>query len=93
MVYLKEIYDLLLEYSNINIFIKEILIGLIWILCEIEGIGLCMSLGIVICILFWLGILVNKFVKELVFWLCFWNIFEVIVGMVVINVEINGRFF
>lgn len=89
IIYLKEIYDLLLEYGNIMIFIKKILIGLIWILCEIEGIGLCMSLGIIMCILFWLGILVNKFVKELVLWLWFWNSFEVIVGMVIINVEIN----
>lgn len=89
IIYLKEIYDLLLEYGNIMIFIKKILIGLIWILCEIEGIGLCMSLGIIMWILFWLGILVNKFVKELVLWLWFWNSFEVIVGMVIINVEIN----
>ena len=41
MAHPKEIYDLLLEYSNTNTPIKEILIGLTWTLCETEGIGLC----------------------------------------------------
>ena len=60
MAHPKEIYDLLLEYGNTNTPIKEILIGLTWTLCETEGIGLCMSPGIVTRTLPWSGTLVNK---------------------------------
>lgn len=35
MVHPREMYDLLLDYGNTNTPIKEILIGLIWTLCEI----------------------------------------------------------
>ena len=92
MAHPKEIYDLLLEYGNTNTPIKEILIGLTWTLCETEGIGLCMSPGIVTRTLPWSGTLVNKPVKELASWLRSWNIFEATVGMAAINAEINGRF-
>lgn len=91
MVHPKEIYDLLLDYSNKTTLVKEVLIGLTWTLCETEGMGLCMSPGTVTRTLPWSGTLVNKSVAELASWLRSWNSFEATVGMAAINAEINSR--
>ncbi len=85
----QDIYDLLIDYGNKDTYVKEILIGLTWTLCEAEGIGLCMSPAIPTRTLSWSGTLVNKQIKELCLWLRSWNPYQATVAMAAINAIIN----
>jgi hypothetical protein len=40
MISPRQIYDILLDYSNTTDEIQEIIIGLTWTLCQVQGIGL-----------------------------------------------------
>ena len=87
----RQIYELLLDYGNSQILIKEILIGLTWTFCKSEGIGVCMSPTIPTRTLSWSGTLVNKKIAELTPWLNSWNPYESTIAMAAINSVINSQ--
>ncbi|MDJ0659074.1 MAG: DUF364 domain-containing protein [Crocosphaera sp.] len=89
MINPKEIYDLLIDYGQINTPVEEIIIGLTWTLCKAEGIGLCMSPAIPTRTLSWSGTLVNQPVQTLSSWLRSWNPYQATVAMAAINAVIN----
>lgn len=89
MTHPREIYDLLLDSSRISTPVQEIIIGLTWTLCRIEGMGLCMSPGTVTRTLPWSGTLVNKPASELTPWLRSWDSYQATVGMAVVNAVVN----
>ena len=87
----KQVYELLLDYGNSQTVVKEILIGLTWILCQSEGIGLAMSPAIPIRTLTWSGTLANQKIADLASWLTHWQPYEATIAMAVINSVINPR--
>ncbi len=89
MINPRQIYELLLDYSNSQTKVKEVLIGLTWTLCQGEGIGLAMSPGIPTRTIPWAGNLVNKSIGELTSWILDWNPYEATVAMAAINSVIN----
>lgn len=91
MTHPREIYDLLLDQSLSNSPIQEMIIGLTWTLCKVEGMGLCMSPGIPTRTLSWSGTLVNKPASELTSWVKSWESYQATVGMAVINAIINSN--
>ena len=86
----KAIYDLLLDYSNKNTAIEEIIIGLTWTMCKAEGIGLCMSPAIPTRTLSWSGTLVNRTLTDIASWLRSWDSYQATVGMACVNAAINS---
>ncbi len=90
MINPREIYDLLLDSSQTETKVREIIIGLTWTLCNAEGIGLCMSPAIPTRTLPWSGTLVNRSISELAPWIRSWDSYQATVGMAVINAAINA---
>jgi uncharacterized protein len=90
MIHPREIYDLLLESTQTDAVVREIVIGLTWTYCQVEGIGLCMSPGQPTRTLPWSGTLVNQKVKDLAPWLKSWDSYQATIGMAVINAVINA---
>jgi uncharacterized protein len=88
-VHPREIYDLLLESSQTDTVVREIIIGLTWTYCQADGIGLCMSPGQATRILPWSGTLVNQKISKLAPWLKSWDSYQATVGMAAINAVIN----
>jgi uncharacterized protein (DUF4213/DUF364 family) len=91
MINPREIYNLLLDYSQVTTPVKEILIGLTWTMCEGEGIGLCMSPAIPTRTLSWSGTLTNKPILSLASWIHSWDAYKATVGMAVVNSAINNN--
>jgi len=89
MISPRQIYDILLDYSNTTDEIQEIIIGLTWTLCQVQGIGLCMSPGIPTRTLSWSGTLQKKSVARLAPWIKSWDNYEATVAMAAINAVIN----
>jgi len=89
MISPRQIYDILLDYSNTADEIQEIIIGLTWTLCQVQGIGLCMSPGIPTRTLSWSGTLQKKPVARLAPWIKSWDNYEATVAMAAINAVIN----
>jgi uncharacterized protein len=87
----KEIYDLLLESSQTNELVQEVIIGLTWTFCRVEGIGLCMSPGQATRTLPWSGTLVNQAIANLAPWLYSWDSYQATVAMAAINAVINSN--
>lgn len=87
----REIYDLLIDTSQVNYPVAEILIGLTWTLCQGEGVGLCMSPGIPTRTLPWSGTLVNRPLSEISPWIRSWDAYEATVAMAAINAAINSQ--
>ncbi len=90
MINPREIYDLLLDSSQTETKVREIIIGLTWTLCNAEGIGLCMSPAIPTRTLPWSGTLVNRSIGELAPWIRSWDSYQATVGMAAINTTINA---
>jgi uncharacterized protein len=90
-VHPREIYNLLLESSQTDALVREIMIGLTWTLCCSEEIGLCMSPGQPTRILPWSGTLVNQKISDLAPWLKSWDSYEATIGMAAINAVINCK--
>lgn len=90
MIHPREIYDLLLDSSQTETQVKEIIIGLTWTLCKAEGIGLCMSPGTPTRTLPWSGTLVDRSITELSAWIRSWDSYQATIGMAVINAAINS---
>ncbi len=86
----REIYDLLIDSSQIATPIKEIIIGLTWTLCQAEEIGLCMSPGTPTRTLPWSGTLVDRPIASLAPWIRSWDSYQATVAMAVINAAINS---
>ena len=89
MISPREIYNLLLDSSQTETKVREIIIGLTWTLCNAEGIGLCMSPAIPTRTLPWSGTLVDRSCSELSLWIRSWDNYQATVGMAVINAAIN----
>ncbi|BAZ38577.1 hypothetical protein NIES4101_45160 [Calothrix sp. NIES-4101] len=89
-VHPREIYNLLLDSSQTNALVKEIIIGLTWTYCQADGIGLCMSPGQATRTLPWSGTLVNLHVANLAPWLKSWDSYQATVAMAAINAVINS---
>ncbi len=87
----REIYDLLLDASQVNHRVKEIIIGLTWTICQSDAIGLAMSPGLPTRTLPWSGTLVNQPLTSLTPWLRSWNPYEATVGMAAVNAAINSK--
>ncbi|MCU0535761.1 MAG: DUF364 domain-containing protein [Hydrococcus sp. Prado102] len=87
----QKIYDLLLDYANVQTQITEIIIGLTWTLCQAEGIGLCMSPGTATRTLPWSGTLVGQSIAQLAPWVRSWDSYQATVGMAAINAAINSH--
>lgn len=89
MISPREIYNLLLDSSQTETKVREIIIGLTWTLCNAEGIGLCMSPAIPTRTLPWSGTLVDRSLSKLSLWIRSWDHYQATVGMAVINAAIN----
>lgn len=87
----REIYNLLLQSSQTDALVREIIIGLTWTFCQADGIGLCMSPGLQTRTLPWSGTLVNMAIANLAPWVKSWDSYEATVGMAVINAVINSN--
>jgi uncharacterized protein len=84
------IYDLLLKQATSTSPVTEVLIGLTWTLCQVEGgMGLAMSPGIPTRTLPWSGTLAGKKITELASQILSWNPYEATVAMAAINAVIN----
>ncbi|OLP15883.1 hypothetical protein BST81_23970 [Leptolyngbya sp. 'hensonii'] len=89
-VHPRKIYDLLLEASQSQAIVREILIGLTWTCCQAEGMGLCMSPGQPTRILPWSGTLMQRSISDLTPWVRSWENYEATIGMAAINAVINA---
>ncbi len=87
----RSIYNLLLESSQTNTLVQEIIIGLTWTYCQADGIGLCMSPGQPTRTLPWSGTLVNMKIADLAPWLESWDSYQATVAMAAINAVINSK--
>jgi uncharacterized protein len=87
----QKIYDLLLDYGNLQTQVSEVIIGLTWTLCQAEGIGLCMSPGTATRTLPWSGTLVGQSIAQLASWVRSWDSYQATVGMAAINAAINNH--
>lgn len=87
------LYTLLLDHCRSDVFIDELMIGLVWTLCQGKGgvPGLAMSPGIVTRTLPWSGSLCGKAVTEVAAWLLEWDAYKATVAMAAINHCLNGR--
>lgn len=87
----REIYDLLLESSQSDATVEEIIIGLTWTFCRSQGIGLCMSPGQPTRTLPWSGTLVGRTIAELAPWIRSWDSYQATIGLAAINSIINSN--
>ncbi|MBJ7901411.1 MAG: hypothetical protein GC158_16155 [Cyanobacteria bacterium RI_101] len=85
------IYDLLLDRSQCDQRVQEVLIGLTWTLCRGTSIGLAMSPALATRTLSWSGTLVHQKMTDLTPWINSWQPYEAAVGMAAINAAINSQ--
>lgn len=91
----KRVYELLLDYCSSDAVVDNLMIGLVWTLCQSKGqatTGLAMSPGHVTRTLAWSGSLVGKPVTDLAAWILEWDPYQATVAMAAINSCINSRF-
>jgi uncharacterized protein len=86
----QDIYDLLLDSSQSQARVEEVLVGLTWTLCQAEGLGLCMSPGQPTRTLSWPGTLVGRAIADLTPWIRSWESYKATIGMAAINAVINA---
>jgi uncharacterized protein (DUF4213/DUF364 family) len=90
----KYIYELLLDHCTCDDVVDNLMIGLVWTLCQTKhksNIGLAMSPGISTRTLSWSGSLTGKPIMELAAWINDWDPFHAAIGMAAINSCINSR--
>ena len=90
----KRLYELLLDYCSTDAVVDNIIIGLVWTLCQSRGCssaGLAMSPGLTTRTLPWSGTLLDKPVVDLAAWILEWEPYKATVAMAVINSCINSR--
>lgn len=88
-VHPREIYRLLRGSVPNGKHVSELIIGLTWTYCRVDGVGLCMSPGISTRTLSWSGTIVNTPVEDLAVWLESWDSYQATVGMAAVNAVIN----
>lgn len=90
----KRLYELLLDYCSSDAVVDNLMIGLVWTVCQSQGkatAGLAMSPGHATRTLAWSGSLVGKPVTDLAAWITEWDPFKATVAMAAINSCINAR--
>lgn len=90
----KYIYELLLDHCSCDAVVDNLMIGLVWTLCQTKdrvGTGMAMSPGFATRTLSWSGSLNGKPVTDLAAWIYDWDPFHATVAMAAINSCINSR--
>lgn len=90
----KCLYELLLDHCASDALLDQLMIGLVWTLCQTNrsnGIGLAMSPGYATRTLSWSGHLHGKPIKDVATWIWDWNPRQATVAMAAINSCINSR--
>ena len=86
-----EIYDLLQDYAADPAPAEELLIGLVWTYCAVDGaVGLAMSPPIPRRTLSFAGTLKGKSISELARWVREFDPFQASVGMAAVNAGIGA---
>lgn len=89
----KRIYELLLDHCSSDATVNNLLIGLVWTLCQTSNntTGLAMSPGINTRTLPWSGSLIGKPITDLASWIHSWEPYEATITMAAINSCLNCR--
>lgn len=90
----KRVYELLLDYCSSDAVVDNLMIGLVWTLCQNSnktGVGLAMSPGFATRTLPWSGCLTGKPITDLAAWIFEWDPYQAAVAMAAINSCINSR--
>lgn len=88
----KYIYELLLDHCDTDAVVDNLMIGLVWTLCQTKhGTGLAMSPNLAPRTLPWAGELVGKPVKDLAAWIWEWQPHKATIAMATINSNLNNR--
>ena len=90
----KHLYELLLDHCCSDAKVENLMIGLVWTLCQTTAktsTGLAMSPGFPTRTLAWSGSLTGKSINELAGWIFKWNPYQATVAMAAINSCINSR--
>lgn len=88
----KRVYELLLDYCDTDAVVDNVVIGLVWTLCQSQhGTGLAMSPHFSTRTLPWSGDLVGKPLKDLAAWILDWQPHQACVAMSAINSCLNNR--
>lgn len=90
----KYLYELLLDHCSNAAVVDNLMIGLVWTLCQTKekaGLGLAMSPGIATRTLDWSGSLTGKPVTDIAAWIYDWDPYQSAVAMAAINSCINSR--
>ncbi len=90
----KRIYELLLDHCSSDAVVDNLMIGLVWTICQSNGrtgSGLAMSPGFATRTLAWSGALTGKPITDLAAWIFEWDPYQSTVAMAAINSCINSR--
>lgn len=90
----KYIYELLLDHCTSDAVVDNLMIGLVWTLCQSRdhtSTGLAMSPGLARRTLQWSGNLTGKPITDLAAWILEWDPYQATVAMAAINSCINSR--
>lgn len=90
----KYLYEMLLDHCASDAVVDNLMIGLVWTLCQTQGnagVGLAMSPGFATRTLSWSGSLTGKPITDLAAWILDWNPYKSTVAMAAINSCINHR--
>jgi len=88
------LYELLLDYCSSDTLVDNLMIGLVWTLCQSKdkhSTGLAMSPNIATRTLPWSGTLTGKPITDLAAWILEWEPYKATVAMAAINSCINSR--
>jgi uncharacterized protein (DUF4213/DUF364 family) len=94
MTHPKYVYELLLDHCSSDAVVDNLLIGLVWTLCQSRdktSTGLAMSPGFPTRTLKWSGNLTGKPITDLAAWILDWDPYQSTVAMAAINSCINSR--
>lgn len=94
MTHPKYLYELLLDHCSSYCVIDNLLLGLVWTLCQDDGqgaTGLAMSPGYATRTLAWPGNLQGRPATDLAAWIMNWDPHQASVAMAAINCCINSR--
>ncbi|MDP2902296.1 MAG: DUF364 domain-containing protein [Methylovulum sp.] len=88
------LYELLLDHCSSDAVVDNLMIGLVWTLCQDKhnrSTGLAMSPGVATRTLPWSGTLAGKPITDLAAWILAWEPYQATVAMAAINCCINSR--
>lgn len=91
----KRLYELLLDHCSSDAVVENLMIGLVWTLCQSSGqaasTGLAMSPGVPTRVLPWSGTLRGMALTDVAAWITEWEPYKATVAMAAINSCINAR--